>query len=205
MRVAASPAVGEELPAAYAILAKDAPEVTLKVVTMDNDESMPLRLKGELDLVFNYVDSLPGLPQNGLTHERLYEESFVVCAAARHRLTGRKRVALSELAQERWVATDPNLLNFQWLHKAFQDRGLPSPRVAVEARSIQLRLQTIAVSNLVGYIPRRVLARVPSRRDRLLRLDPRRLEQARVHGDLVAHEFAEFRGRHGHDRVAQRG
>src|SRR5690606_23306830 len=52
------------------------------------------------------------------------------------------------------------LLNVQWLDKTFRDRGLPPPRVAIEARSIHLRLQTIAVSNLVGYIPRRVLARV---------------------------------------------
>ena len=47
----------------------------------------------------------------------------------------------------------------QRLHKAFQDRGLPPPRAAIEARSIHLRLQAIAVSDLVGYAPGRVLAR----------------------------------------------
>lgn len=160
LRVAASPAVGEELPAAYAVLAIDAPDVTLRVSTMDNDESMPLLLKGELDLIFNYVDVLSVSPRQGLTHEHLYDERVVVCSAANHRLARLKRVPLDELAQERWVATNPTLLNVQWLHKVFQNYGLPAPRVAVEASSIHLRLQIIARSNLVGYVPVRVLSRV---------------------------------------------
>ena len=78
--------------AAYAILAKDAPEVTLKVATMDNDESLPLLLKGELDLIFNYIVFLPRSTQKRLTHERLYDECVVVCAAATHQLPRQKHV-----------------------------------------------------------------------------------------------------------------
>src|SRR5688572_20660517 len=100
LRVAASSAVGEELPAAYIALSGEAPEVKVQVVTVDNDVSIPMLLKGELDLIFNYV---PDPPRTDVAHERLYDEIVVVCASAHHRLARRKRVAMADLVQERWA------------------------------------------------------------------------------------------------------
>jgi DNA-binding transcriptional LysR family regulator len=157
LRVAASPAVGEELPAAYVALSREAPDLTLQIVTADNDVSLPLLLKGELDLILNYVDFRPGSPRQDVAHERLYDDTVVACASADHRLARLRRIDMAELVEERWAMSSPNLLNVQWLFKAFQERDLPPPRMALEARSIHLRLQAIAASNLLGYIPRRVL------------------------------------------------
>ena len=160
LRVAASPVVGEELPAAYVALSKEAPEVKLQVVTADNDVSVPMLLKGELDLVFNYI---PDPPQLGLAHERLYDEIVVVSASAHHRLARRKRVAMADLVEEPWAVSSSNLLNVRWLSKSFQERELHPPRIALEARSIHLRLQAMAGSNLLGYFSRQILRNAGSR------------------------------------------
>ena len=157
LRVASSPAVGEELPAAYVALSREAPDLTLQIVTADNDVSVPMLLKGGLDLILNYI---PDPPRPGLAHEHLYDDTVVVCARANHPLARRKRVAMADLVGERWAVSSPNLLNVRWLTKAFQGGGLPLPRLAFEARSIHLRVQAIADSNLLGYIPRRILQRI---------------------------------------------
>ncbi|MGH6817130.1 MAG: LysR substrate-binding domain-containing protein, partial [Hyphomicrobiaceae bacterium] len=47
--------------------------------------------------------------------------------------------------------------------KAFQERELPSPQTALEARSVHFRLQAIAGSNLLGYLSRRILRNAGSR------------------------------------------
>jgi DNA-binding transcriptional LysR family regulator len=159
LRIGTSPAVGEDVPAVYFNLSRDAPELSIQIVTTSNEVSVPMLLKGELDLIFNYIDFIPAAPHKNLGVERLYDDVVVVCASASHRLSRLKRVGMNDLAEERWTVSSPEFLNMQWLYKVFQDRGLPPPRAALETRSIHLRLQAIATSNLIGFIPRRLLRR----------------------------------------------
>jgi DNA-binding transcriptional LysR family regulator len=160
LRVASSPAVGEELPAALVALAGEAPDLRLQIVTADNDVSYPMLQKAELDLIFNYITDRP---RPGLALEILYDDLTVVCAAAQHRLARMKRVDIAALVPERWAVSSSNLLSTGWLGKAFQERGLPPPTIALEARSVHVRLQAIAASNLLGYLPKRVLDNARSR------------------------------------------
>jgi hypothetical protein len=41
----------------------------------------------------------------------LYDNGFILCAAAKHRLTERNDITLAEVAQERWAFTEPNLVS----------------------------------------------------------------------------------------------
>jgi DNA-binding transcriptional LysR family regulator len=159
LRIGASPAVGEDLPAAYALLLEEAPKLTVQIITNDNDVTVPMLRNGELDLIFNYIDFIPAARHEDLAQEHLYDDEFVVCASDRHRLARLKRVTLADLAQERWVLSNPQLLNVQKLQRAFQEKGLPPPQVAVEARSLRIRLQIWARTDLLGYVPKRVLQR----------------------------------------------
>jgi DNA-binding transcriptional LysR family regulator len=159
LRVGASPAIGEDLPAAYALLLKEAPKLTVQIITSDNDVTVPMLRNGELDLIFNYIDYIPAARHEDLALEHLYDDELVVCASDRHRLAKLKRVTLADLAQERWVLSNPQLLNVQRLRRAFQEKGLPPPQIAVEARSLRIRLQIWAGTDLLGYVSRRVLQR----------------------------------------------
>jgi DNA-binding transcriptional LysR family regulator len=150
-----------DLPAAYVVLAKEAPALKLHVVTADNDVSLPMLVKGELDLVLNYLPhadsvSLTHVPVGALEHEHLYDDLVVVFASVKHRLAGQKRVTMADLVQERWAANQ-TLTALRQLSRAFQERGFAPPQIAFEARSAHLRLQAVAGSSLLGHLSRAIV------------------------------------------------
>lgn len=154
LRIGTGPIPAEHLlPATLIATLKDAPKVTLKISVSDNDLMIPALRNGDLDLIVNY---LPASLPEGIVQEHLYDDEFVVFASADHRLTRLKRVTLADLTQERWALSEPNLLYRQWLNRKFQDNGMPPPRVAVESRSVRLRLQTLASSDLLDFTSRHV-------------------------------------------------
>jgi DNA-binding transcriptional LysR family regulator len=159
LRIGASPAIGEDLPGAYALLIREAPKLSVQIITNDNDVTVPMLRDGKLDLIFNYIDFIPAARHEDLAQEHLYDDEFVVCASDRHRLAKLKRVTLADLAQERWVLSSPQLLNVRRLQHVFQENGLPRPQIAVEARSLRIRLQIWAGTDLLGYVSKRVLRR----------------------------------------------
>jgi DNA-binding transcriptional LysR family regulator len=147
LRVGASQADSELLPAAFAEMLKSESKLTIEVVITDNDVMLPQLRRGELDVV---VNSLPARAPEGLDCEPLYEDGWVIYAAAHHRLAKAKRVSLSDLAQERWALGSPNIRSTQILQHVFEEAGLPPLRIALDARSGRLRLQTCAQTDLLG-------------------------------------------------------
>ena len=149
LRVGAGPAISEQfLSAVFAAVIESSPRCALQVILSDNDLMIPTLLNGELDLIINYHP--PRLP-DGLTFERLFTDRYVVSVAADHPLAKKRRVALRELANERWAVSEPTLLPQQRLHEAFRDLGLPPPKIAFESRSTALRLRTVASTRLLDF------------------------------------------------------
>jgi DNA-binding transcriptional LysR family regulator len=160
LRIGVGATTVEDLPEAYTALLKAAPSLTGQVIVADNDVMVPALRNGELDLIFNVI---PDAPYDGCFQEHLFDDEFVVCASADHRLAKRKRVAISDLVQERWTLSAPAVLNVQHVHRAFHDAGLPPPRVAIEARPVRLRLQICAATSLLSFNARRTLHQVAPR------------------------------------------
>ena len=115
---------------------------------------VPALRNGELDLIFNVI---PDSPYVGCVHEQLFDDVFVVCASAQHRLAKRKRVALADLVNEAWALSAPAVLNVRHVYRKFQEHALPPPRVAIEARLMRLRLEICARTNLLSFVARRML------------------------------------------------
>src|SRR5262249_47138445 len=147
----------ELLASAFAALLKDAPRTSLIVTVSDNDVMVPALRNGELDLIFNVLPVMGSL--EGLVREHLYDDEQVVWAATGHRLVGRKHVTLADLAQERWAVSALTQASQHRLHEAFRDAGLPPPRIALECRSPNLYLRTVARSEILGWMQRRFVER----------------------------------------------
>jgi len=81
----------------------------------------------------------------------------VVCAAKAHRLSGRSQVRLEELSDVRWALSEPVLPSQQKLRLVFEEHGLPRPQVALESRSLAVRLQAVESSDLLAYTSRRMI------------------------------------------------
>jgi DNA-binding transcriptional LysR family regulator len=101
-------------------------------------------------------------PSAGLVGEFLYEDEFVVCAAANHKLADKKDLTLMELAEERWALTETTLLSQRWLLDKFSEAGLPPPSIAFESRSHALKQRTVACSDLLTFTSRSVFQQFAS-------------------------------------------
>lgn len=137
------------LPKTCEALLEDAPKVILKITAGGNNLLVPALHSGQLDLIIGYVPSMP----EDLVEEHLLTDEFVVHASARHRLAKRKRVTIADVAHESWVLGPAGVPDWQWLHRAFEDNGLAPPKVAMETSATQLRLHTVAASELLGFAP----------------------------------------------------
>jgi DNA-binding transcriptional LysR family regulator len=142
----------EDLPHCCAPLLQQAPALSVRITVADNDVMVPALTSGELDLIFNV---LPDSPPVGCAQERLFDDVFVVCAAADHPLAKRRRLTMADLSDELWTLSVPAVPNVQYLHNTLRASGLPPPRVAIEARPLRLRLQICASTRLLSFNARR--------------------------------------------------
>ena len=151
VRIGASPSNAEVfLPEACSTLLMEAPKVTLNVAVLDNDALLPALREGDLDIALTHTRQFS---QPDLTQEPIREDEFVVYCASSHRLARRKSVTLDDLAQERWSAAVSAAGAFgplQSLRRAFEERGLPAPRVALVSDLVMFRARAVAASDLVG-------------------------------------------------------
>jgi DNA-binding transcriptional LysR family regulator len=166
------------LPSACEILLQHAPDVTTKITAGTNEALVPALRSGVLDLV---ISGIPKTGDKDLTQERLWDEDFIVCAAAGHPLARRKRVTIADLAGERWALASATTLSWQQMYRAFADNGLPPPRVAMEANFRLIRLQVVAQSGLLGFIPRWEMKQ-SAQRSRLVEIPVKELAWTRTLG-----------------------
>jgi len=170
VRIGAGPlSSAEMLVEALLPLMRDAPKVSFNIVVSDNDLMIPALRRGDLDLIVGFAPR--ALSREGLAEEPLFDVDFVVIAAADHPLAGQKTVSMADLAKERWTLAEASLLTQQRLRRIFLEQGLPPPEIAVETRSLRLRLQLVASSTLLDYTARGVyLAARKSFRLKVLRV-----------------------------------
>lgn len=136
------------LASACGALAQESPKITFKVTVGNNDVLSQALHKGEIDFA---IAPPRLLPPTEFVHENLYEESFIIFASAHHRLAKRKQVSLAELVNEPWAtALGTSLPYWQLLFRAFEQRGLAIPAMALECNSLQLKHAAIACSNFVS-------------------------------------------------------
>lgn len=156
IRIGVGEAEADLLPMACAPLLRDSPGLRLEISVSNNDVMVPRLLEGELELILNFLQ--PRVYE-GTVQEPLFDDEFVICASAHHRLAGRKAVTIHDVASERWMLTTGDSYFHGVLVNVLGENGLPAPSIAVEARSLRVRLLMWGCSNLLGISSRRVLRR----------------------------------------------
>ncbi|MFG3055205.1 LysR family transcriptional regulator [Kitasatospora sp. NPDC048239] len=95
------------LPVALARFAAEHPEVELRIVEREPEDSLPMVREGTADLAlaYHFDGPLPVLPgdRSGLDWTPLMDDPLSVVLPDGHRLAGREDLELAELADERWV------------------------------------------------------------------------------------------------------
>jgi DNA-binding transcriptional LysR family regulator len=92
-----------------------------------------------------------------LNVEVLFDDPPVVATGANSRWARRRRIDLSELVDEPWVATPRETLTTIAMEQAFQASKLPVPRIRVTTFSLQLRTHLLATGDFLTAMPRSLL------------------------------------------------
>lgn len=158
LRMGVHPVLVDDLlaPACEALL-QAAPNVQLSVTVEITDVTIAAVRAGELDFAFT---TLPQNAPDDLEHEHLLDDHVVVFAAKNHRLAGRKKVSLAEVADEKWVITALNTQpGWAWLHSVFDAARLQPSQIAVRTNSLDLRNRLVASGGFLGFMSRMSLQR----------------------------------------------
>ncbi|MBI3041871.1 MAG: LysR family transcriptional regulator [Betaproteobacteria bacterium] len=140
-----------------AVLLNEAPKIALKVA-VTSLETMVLALRnGDLDFI---VSSSPSVPADDLAHEHLHEDEFVVIASTAHRLAGRRRVTLAEVASERWVRPGASGPSWDAFTHAFERGGVGLPQFTMTSNSSVVRRRVIAYAGFLGQSTRRAVRQI---------------------------------------------
>jgi DNA-binding transcriptional LysR family regulator len=179
LRIGAAAATVEHpvSPACTALL-KDAPKLTLQITIGANDVLLPALRSGKLDLI---VSGVPAVSFDDLVHERMYDDEFVIYASANHRLAGRKRLTVSDLAGERFALASSGGLATQNLRRIFEEGGIRLPVATMESPVALTKFHLVASSDVLGFASRRELHE-GARRFRLVELSVKGLPWIRTVG-----------------------
>jgi DNA-binding transcriptional LysR family regulator len=137
-------------------LLNEASRVSIEVTGGAWQDLFPLVSLGELDFA---LTSVPAVFPEELVHETVIKDECVIYCSTRHRLARAKRVTLADIAQERWAtptATDG-------LQILFREYGLPPRKIVLSTALIELRLRTVAATNLLGFNARPVVQQAARR------------------------------------------
>jgi len=145
------------IPAALATLREQLPELQVEAVEASGDELGAMVASGALHAAMCFQDAAvpPRRPEGTERHE-LGTEAMLAMLAPDHRLAGRKRVRLSELAGETWVAPSRTHM----IYRACVEAGF-EPRIAFVTRDPVGNSQLVARGLAVTLVPELLVGRLP--------------------------------------------
>lgn len=138
---------------AMAGLAARHPNLVPAVRETDPDEGIQLLRGGALDLLVAYeYDLLTPIPDGGMERLSLLNDPLLIAVPPDHRLAGRSRVVMSELADERWVAGLPGTPFGTLTQRAGRAAGF-EPRIVHRAREFALQRALVAAGLGIALVP----------------------------------------------------
>jgi len=139
------------LPAAVAAFSRAHPAVALELHQLEPARALRGMRAGELDIAVVYGFEPPDDAVVQRTH--LLDDPYAVALPARHRLAARKRVALTDLAGERWVSPPADHEYTQVLRRLCREYGDFEPDVAYETGDIAMAQPIVAAGLAVALLP----------------------------------------------------
>jgi DNA-binding transcriptional LysR family regulator len=163
LRLASFPTAGATLvPLAIAQFSHLHPGVELSLIEAEPEDALPRLKAGELDiaLAFEY-HTLPrsayATLMEGIETVHLLDDPMSVALPRGHRLAGKARVSLDELAGERWIQGDPQGLCGA-MHVAACELAGFEPHVAFQSDDYNVVQGLVAAGVAISLIPELALS-----------------------------------------------
>jgi DNA-binding transcriptional LysR family regulator len=158
LRLACFQSAGATLvPRAVAAFHERHPKVELGMVEAEPEEASARLRAGEIDLALVYdFAPLPGMLDGNLELTHLIDDAYEAILPRDHRLAGRRKIRLADLADEPWIASTERCGCRQITERACQEAGF-EPRVAFEADETLAAQALVAAGVGVTMLPRLAL------------------------------------------------
>lgn len=149
------------LPAALRRLRADHPGLRVRLREEDPLQSVPLLLRGDLDMaVVQDWNNAPLPVPEGLHRGTICDDVADVAVPADHPLAGRERVELKELAGDAWISSTPGSICCDWLTTTLRSIGA-EPRIDHMAYEFATQLALVAAGLGNTILPRMGRCDVP--------------------------------------------
>src|SRR4051794_6781729 len=157
IRIGGSSATGVGIIAAIIDrLAAQLPRVSFHVVVTAEPTAHFRLLRGRnVDIVI--AGMYAPAPEADINSEILYEDQMVVVASAKNPWTRRRRIKLTDLANEPWALLPPDSRLGSTVAEAFRANGLEAPRTTVTTASGHLRETLLATGRFLTVLQRSLL------------------------------------------------
>jgi DNA-binding transcriptional LysR family regulator len=141
-------------------LLMEAPNLTMEILGGDRATLLPPLRAGNLDfaLTAHVKDA-----SKDLVEEIVRYDEFVVYCSREHRLAKQRRVSVHDLAGQRWAISAPAGGVSEVLLRAFRNDGLPEITKTLVSADYEVRLRTIASTDLLGWSARAVVQEASKR------------------------------------------
>lgn len=158
--LAAFPSAGATIvPAAWAALARSAPQVQLDLTEMEPEESLPAVLRGDLDVAVGHEYDLLPRPLDPLFERReLLSDPVLLAVPADSPLDG--PVPLGSLAGQPFLAPRDNTSCAEMVRRACAKAGFV-PRVVARAADFAVLLSLVAAGTGLTLVPELAARRLP--------------------------------------------
>ena len=158
LRMAAFQSAGATLvPRAVAAFHERHPEVELSMVEGEPSETIPLLKTGEIDIAFAFdIPARPEPRDPAVEYVTLVEDPFDLVLPRGHRLAGRRRFGLSELAEEWFVTPTGRYQCYTVVERACVEAGFEM-KVAFETDENMAAQAFVATGVGVSVMPRLAL------------------------------------------------
>jgi DNA-binding transcriptional LysR family regulator len=159
MRLASFATAGATImPLAIATFRQRHPGVELSLVEAEPEDSIPALRAGELELALTFEPNAV-VSEDGVEHEHLLDDPMYAALPADHRLAGRAKVRLEDLASEPWIQPTDNCPCSRLVTDACASRGF-QPHVAFESDDYLAVQGLVAAGVGVSLIPDLALSSV---------------------------------------------
>jgi len=154
------------VPAALQVFTSRHPEVEVQLTELQPEQSLPMLVRGELDLAIGFECDLVPLPPGHYEEETLFSEPMYVVHAPGRPGEERGPIDLGSLRDERWIVPAPGTPIHEFTVRACQAAGF-EPRVASIWTDFQV-VQSLAAQGFgVAFVPE--LALFPPREGVVIR------------------------------------
>jgi DNA-binding transcriptional LysR family regulator len=156
--VGATPVAAAGLvPAALARLKRSAPDLSASVLEEGvHDEHTAALVSGELDLVVGPIGIYPVSP--AVVEERLAADPLCVVLRPNHKLAGRNRLSIRDLAHADWALPSERSAYRRQLEALFVTAGMQWPSRCIATNSMPALKALAMRTDCVAIMPRRLVA-----------------------------------------------